>query len=170
MITCLGKSCSFGLLRKPFVNCCQFMYLVLSLLVLKAEYWICLYHFLIIAYRFYFFFIFILSVKVLWSKRLNKHFCWLYKQHFDQSEPSSVYLVTFTRKASMNPKFFIYLKTEKKVGSLLPFHPPFYIIQKLYSAWYTVGTLSVSSVAEITRATEKDVESVQLNNKKKYNI
>ena len=28
MTTCLGKSCSFGLLRVPFVNCCQFMYLV----------------------------------------------------------------------------------------------------------------------------------------------
>ena len=39
----------------PFVNCCQFMYLVLSLLVLKAEYWIWLYQFLIIAYHFYFF-------------------------------------------------------------------------------------------------------------------
>ena len=36
MATCLGKSCSFGLLRVPFVNCCQFMYLVVSLLVLRA--------------------------------------------------------------------------------------------------------------------------------------
>ena len=26
MTTCLGKSCSFGLPRMPFVNCCQFMY------------------------------------------------------------------------------------------------------------------------------------------------
>ena len=26
MTTCLGKSCSFGLPRVPFVNCCQFMY------------------------------------------------------------------------------------------------------------------------------------------------
>ena len=24
MTTCLGKSCSFGLPRVPFVNCCQF--------------------------------------------------------------------------------------------------------------------------------------------------
>ena len=31
-----GKSCSFGLPRLPFVNCCQFMYLVISLLVLRA--------------------------------------------------------------------------------------------------------------------------------------
>ena len=30
----LGKSCSFGLQRVPFVNCRQFMYLVISLLVL----------------------------------------------------------------------------------------------------------------------------------------
>ena len=33
MTTCLGKSCSFGLPRVPFVNCCQFMYLIISLLV-----------------------------------------------------------------------------------------------------------------------------------------
>ena len=36
MTTCLGKSCSFGLPRVPFVNCCQFMYLIISLLVLRA--------------------------------------------------------------------------------------------------------------------------------------
>ena len=28
MTTCLGKSCSFGLPRVPFVNCYQFMYLL----------------------------------------------------------------------------------------------------------------------------------------------
>ena len=33
MTTCLGKSCSFCLPRVPFVNCRQFMYLVISLLV-----------------------------------------------------------------------------------------------------------------------------------------
>ena len=36
--TCLGKTCSFGLPRVPFVNCCQFMYLFISLLVLRTEY------------------------------------------------------------------------------------------------------------------------------------
>ena len=36
MTTCLGKSCSFGLPRVPFVNRRQFMYLVISLLVLRA--------------------------------------------------------------------------------------------------------------------------------------
>ena len=36
MTTCLGKSCSFWLPRGPFVICCQFMYLVISLLVLRA--------------------------------------------------------------------------------------------------------------------------------------
>ena len=43
MTTCLGKSCSFGLPRMRFVNCCQFMYLVVSLLVLMAGYgiWWC---------------------------------------------------------------------------------------------------------------------------------
>ena len=38
MTTYLGKSCSFCLPRVPFVNCCQFMYLVISLLVLRAGY------------------------------------------------------------------------------------------------------------------------------------
>ena len=52
MITCLGKSCSFGLPRVSFVNCCQFMYLVISLLVLRGGYRIWLYQFLIIAYLF----------------------------------------------------------------------------------------------------------------------
>ena len=36
MTTYLGKSCSFCLPRVPFVNCRQFMYLVMSLLVLRA--------------------------------------------------------------------------------------------------------------------------------------
>ena len=52
MTTYLGKSCSFGLLRVPFVNCRQFMYLVISLLVLRAGCGIWLYQFLIIAYLF----------------------------------------------------------------------------------------------------------------------
>ena len=52
MTTYLGKSCSFGLPRVPFVNCLQFMYLVISLLVLRAGYGIWLYQFLIIAYLF----------------------------------------------------------------------------------------------------------------------
>ena len=50
MTPCLGKSCSFGLPRVPFVNCCHFMYLVISLLVLRTGYGIGLYQFLIIAY------------------------------------------------------------------------------------------------------------------------
>ena len=52
MTTYLGKSCSFGLPRVPFVNCRQFMYLVISLLVLRAGCGILLYQFLIIAYLF----------------------------------------------------------------------------------------------------------------------
>ena len=50
MTICLGKSCSFGLPRVSFVNCRQFMYLVISLLVLRADCGIWLYQFLIIAY------------------------------------------------------------------------------------------------------------------------
>ena len=52
MTTWLGKSCSFGLPRVPFVKCCQFMHLVISLLVLRAGCGIWLCQFLIIAYLF----------------------------------------------------------------------------------------------------------------------
>ena len=54
MTTYLGKSCSFSLPRVPFVNCRQFMYLAVSLLVLRAGCGIWLYQFLIIAYLFTF--------------------------------------------------------------------------------------------------------------------
>ena len=54
MTSYLGKSCSFGLLRVPFVNCRQFMYLVFSRLVLRAGCGLSLYQFLIIAYHFTF--------------------------------------------------------------------------------------------------------------------
>ena len=54
MTTYLGKSCPFSLPRVPFVNCRQFMYLVISLLVLRAGCGIWLYQFLIIAYLFTF--------------------------------------------------------------------------------------------------------------------
>ena len=36
MTTLLGKSCLFGLPRVPFVNCCQYMYLV-CLFVLRLN-------------------------------------------------------------------------------------------------------------------------------------
>ena len=39
MTTCLGKSCSFGLPRVPFVNCCQFMYLVISQIGFEGGMW-----------------------------------------------------------------------------------------------------------------------------------
>ena len=39
MTTCLGRSCSFGLPRVPFVNCCQFMYLFISLFGFEGRIW-----------------------------------------------------------------------------------------------------------------------------------
>ena len=39
MTTYLGKSCSFGLPRVPFVNCGQFMYLVISLFGFEGRVW-----------------------------------------------------------------------------------------------------------------------------------
>ena len=45
-----AQACSFGLPWVPFINCCQFMHLVISFLVLRAGCGIWLYQFLIIAY------------------------------------------------------------------------------------------------------------------------
>ena len=39
MTTYLGKSCSFGLPRVPFVNCGQFMYLVTFLFGFEGRMW-----------------------------------------------------------------------------------------------------------------------------------
>ena len=39
MTTYLGKSCSFGLPRVPFVNCGQFMYLIISLFGFEGRMW-----------------------------------------------------------------------------------------------------------------------------------
>ena len=36
MTTCVGRSCWFGLPRVPFVNCCEFMYLIIFRFVLRA--------------------------------------------------------------------------------------------------------------------------------------
>ena len=54
MAACLGKSCSFGLPHVPFVNCCQFMCLVISLLVLRAGYGTWLYRFVFRMHNSYF--------------------------------------------------------------------------------------------------------------------
>ena len=39
MTAYLGKRCSFGLPRVPFVNCRQFMYLVISLFGFEGRMW-----------------------------------------------------------------------------------------------------------------------------------
>ena len=70
MTTYLGKSCSFCLPRVPFVNCRQFMYLVISLLVLRAGYGIWLYQFLIIAYLFTLEWKFVQMFRVTWPRWL----------------------------------------------------------------------------------------------------
>ena len=75
MTTYLGKSCSFCLPRVPFVNCRQFMYLVISFLVLRAGYWIWLYQFLIIAYLYTLWYL--LSQFLLYSIRcFNRCIAW----------------------------------------------------------------------------------------------
>ena len=71
-----NRSMSFWsfIVSTSFVNCRQFMYLVISLLVLRAGYGIWLYQFLIIAYLFTFFLIFTIANTVISKKsyfRLN---------------------------------------------------------------------------------------------------
>ena len=68
MDTCLGKSCSFGLLCVSFVNVYQSV-CVLSLLVLRVGCGIWLYYFLIIAFLFTFLW-YLLSLSV-WLYSLN---------------------------------------------------------------------------------------------------
>ena len=70
MTTYLGKSCSFCLPRVPFVICRQFVYSVISLLVLRAGYGILLYRFLIIAYLFTFQYTPLHSEYTLWHSYL----------------------------------------------------------------------------------------------------
>ena len=86
MTTYSGKSCSFGFLRVPFANCCQFMYLVISLLVLRAGCGIWLYQFLIIVYLFIlnkytlFYQHFVLAFMSCSKANLNKYT--IFYQHF----------------------------------------------------------------------------------------
>ena len=85
MTTYLGKSCSFCLPRGPFVNCRQFMYLVISLLVLRAGYGIWLYQFLIIAYLFILLIFLKLCRCFLHGVRMCMWFgynCWIILFHF----------------------------------------------------------------------------------------
>ena len=46
-VTCLGKSCSFGLMCVPFVNVYEFLSVLLYRLVLWLGFWILMYEFLI---------------------------------------------------------------------------------------------------------------------------
>ena len=98
MTTCLGKSCSFCLPRVPFVNCRQFMYLVISLLVLRTGYGIWLYQFLIIAYLFTF------------SK--------FYRRHFELVSKFNVGLKILLHQGLSEPEFCgdLVYKFKKTVG------------------------------------------------------
>ena len=89
MTTCLGKSCPFALPRVPFVNCCHFMHLVISFLVLRAGYGVLLYQFLIIAYLFTFYTISKepkqYSVDACIQDGLHFSKCWLISKSLDMS-------------------------------------------------------------------------------------
>ena len=94
MTTCLGKSCSFGLPRAPFVNCCQFMYLVISLLVLRAGCGIWLFRFLIIAYLFTLYQLFSCAIlKFLWCFYLD-WFC-LFRVQLDEIKCALLHKISY---------------------------------------------------------------------------
>ena len=101
MTTCLGKSCSFGLPRVPFVICCQFMYLVISLLLSRAGYETWFYQFLIIAYCF------TLSYAVIYKiQRFNKYRHLIDKKlDIDCTEP---YRLELNRLELCSNNLFIY--------------------------------------------------------------
>ena len=110
MTTCLGKSCSFGLPRVPFLNYCQFMYLVISFLVLRAGYGIWLYQFLIIAYRFT-----LNPVAMAWKYRktkesFNTQFVYLYLNIMVLSRSVSMRGHDFLVTPEMTLTLFIFIK------------------------------------------------------------
>ena len=84
MTTCLGKSCSFGLPRVPFVNCCQFMYFVIFLLVLMAGGGAWLYQFLITAYLFTFNYLIYLFILHSQSNPLDELFNDIFSKQYMQ--------------------------------------------------------------------------------------
>ena len=97
MTTYLGKSCSFCLPRVPFVNCRQFMYLVISLLVLRAGYGIWLYQFLIIAY------LFTLNRLPIW----NLQNCSVFSPYFDLYQSLNRLLIWNSQNCSIFPPAFV---------------------------------------------------------------
>ena len=117
MTTCLGKSCSFGLPLVPFVNCCQFICLVVSLLVLREGCGIWLHQFPIIAYLF--------SLSSLKNKEVEcldhldastkDHHVFGVMVHF-----SSAYLVKFMSKTYILPdKILKYLNWNHCITAIL---------------------------------------------------
>ena len=141
MTTYLGKSCSFCLPRVPFVNCRQFMYLVISLLVLRAGYGIWLYQFLIIAYLFTFYISQLirfarvsshvvdfnarnksLSAKLLQQgyqyHKLRKTFSKFYRRHYELVSKFNVGLKTLLHQGLSEPEFYgdLVYKFKKIVG------------------------------------------------------
>ena len=123
MATYLGKSCSFGLPRVPFVNCRQFMYLVISLLVLRAGCGIWLCQFLIIAY------LFTLIIRHNWfykDKDKNKRICKKLKQmkHFGQFRFIE-YVCSYTMR---HAKETIFAKQSSKRSSWLKLYSQFHEI------------------------------------------
>ena len=111
MTTYLGKSCSFCLPRVPFINCRQFMYLVISLLVLRAGYGIWLYQFLIIAYLFTLH----ISIKQFDTRLSNFD---LRRRYYELISKFSVGLKTLLHQGLSEPEFYgdLVYKFKKIVG------------------------------------------------------
>ena len=120
---------SIGLPRVPFVNCCQFMYLFVSLLVLRAGYGIWLYQFRIIAYLFTFYISQlirfsrvsshvtdfntrnqILTAKLLKQgyryHKLRKTFSKFYRRHYDLVSKFNTGLKSLLKQGLSEPEFY----------------------------------------------------------------
>ena len=128
MTTYLGKSCSFGLPRVPFVNCRKFMYLVISVLVFRAGCGIWLYQFLIIAYLFTFLCNVLHAIlEVIWPN----HY-----QPMCMTEQLSAYVRTerlFVFKRHLNKWFMVMQSQQKPRGMFLHLTTP--------GRWFSYGSL-----------------------------
>ena len=122
MTTYLGKSCSFCLPRVPFVNCRQFMYLVISLLVLRAGCGIWLYQFLIIGYLFTLNFMFVGQIARI-RIRIRKDSL-LVKRRNDNYSPGPVIreLVPSSHQRSelSNTILCIFSRWDQRIGEGIP--------------------------------------------------
>ena len=104
MTTYLGKSCSFCLPRVPFVNCRQFMYLVISLFGFECRIWDLILSVPDHCLSFYF------TAKLLQQgyryHKLRKTFSKFYRRHYELVSKFNVELKTLLHQGLSEPEFY----------------------------------------------------------------